>query len=237
MYRKLESDLIIQTADTIGGRVKERFPEAGLSEVAQDVLGTAKDAHKNIGHLARPNWPLRILNGFLVATIAVIGIYVVAQIVGEDPLGDGLSSAIELLEPALSSAFFIGAFVLFVWTLEVRRKRARALAWLHELRSLAHVIDMHQLTKDPGRVAFRGKDTESSPERLLSPFELSRYLDYCSELLSIIGKVSALYAQGLADAVVLDAVDQIEALTDGLSRKVWNKVSILDRYLRDAESD
>jgi hypothetical protein len=147
-----------------------------------------------------------------------------------------LTAIIEIVEPALSSSFFIGAFFLFVWSLEMRRKRARALVWIHELRSLSHVIDMHQLTKDPGRIAFRGKDTESSPERLLSPFELSRYLDYCSELLSIIGKVSDLYAQGFSDAVVLDAVDQIEALSNGFSRKVWNKVSILDCYLRESDT-
>ena len=31
----------------------------------------------------------------------------------------------------------------------------------------------------------------SSPKRLLSPFELTRYLDYCSEMLSLAAKVAA----------------------------------------------
>ena len=50
----------------------------------------------------------------------------------------------ERVKPAL-----IGAAVLFLVTLEVRLRRQRALAAIHELRSLAHVVDMHQLTKHP----------------------------------------------------------------------------------------
>jgi len=40
----------------------------------------------------------------------------------------------------------------------------------------------------------------------MTPFELGRYLDYCSEMLSLTGKVAALYAQDLDDPVVVEAV-------------------------------
>ena len=33
-----------------------------------------------------------------------------------------------------------------------------------------------------------GPDTPSSPLRRMTPFELTRYLDYCSEMLAIISK-------------------------------------------------
>jgi len=33
----------------------------------------------------------------------------------------------------------------------------------------------------------------------MSPFLLCRYLDYCSELLSLTGKLAALYAQSFSD--------------------------------------
>ena len=48
-------------------------------------------------------------------------------------------------------------------TLEARLNARRALTALHEFRSIAHVIDMHQLTKDPS--ALGGPRTSSSPER------------------------------------------------------------------------
>ena len=62
----------------------------------------------------------------------------------------------------------------------------------------------------------------------MTPFELSRYLDYCTELLSLTGKVASLYVQDFQDPVALDAVNDIENLTTGLSRKIWQKIMILD---------
>ena len=41
------------------------------------------------------------------------------------------------------------------------------------------------------------------------------------------GKVAALYVQRFDDAVALQAVNEIEELTTGLSRKIWQKLSVL----------
>ena len=84
------------------------------------------------------------------------------------------------------------AALFFLFSLESRMKRAKILHGIDELRAVSHVIDMHQLTKDPSQtVSAGGKRTKSSPERTLTPFQLARYLDYCSELLSLIGKLAA----------------------------------------------
>jgi hypothetical protein len=122
----------------------------------------------------------------------------------------------------------VGAGVLFLVTFEARTKRAEALADLHELRSIVHVIDMHQLTKDP----TAGVPTMNSPARTLSPYELTRYLDYCSELLSLAAKVAALYAQSSTDPVVIDAVNDLERLTTNLSQKIWQKITLVSESSR-----
>ena len=97
-------------------------------------------------------------------------------------------------------------------------RRAHDLRALRELRSIAHIIDMHQLTKDPER---------TDPDRPMTARELGRYLDYCSEMLSLTGKVAALYVQDFEDDVALQAVNEIEDLTTGLARKIWQKLSIV----------
>ncbi len=102
----------------------------------------------------------------------------------------------------------------------------------NELRSLAHVVDMHQLTKDPEQFSPEHRETASSPVRPLTRYELARYLDDCSETLSLTSKVAALWAQRFEDAVVLGAVNEVEALTTGLSSKIWQKLSILDAARR-----
>ena len=87
---------------------------------------------------------------------------------------------------------------------------------------------MHQLTKDPERLRARQVSTPSSPKQNLTPAELGRYLDYCSEMLSLIGKLAALYVQKFDDPVALAAVNEVEDLTTSLSRKIWQKIMIIN---------
>ena len=93
---------------------------------------------------------------------------------------------------------------------------------------MAHIVDMHQLTKDPDRYLLKATFTESSPKRTMTLFELGRYLDYSCESLSLISKVAAIYVQGFDDDAVLQAVDEIETLTVGLSAKISQKIVILN---------
>jgi hypothetical protein len=122
----------------------------------------------------------------------------------------------------------LGAGLVFLVSLEHRIKRNRTLAAIHELRSVAHIIDMHQLTKDPERLLKRWVVTEVSPESSLNQSELARYFDYCSEMLSLTSKVATLYVQDFNDEVALAAVNEVEAVTTGLSRKIWQKIMIVN---------
>ena len=56
---------------------------------------------------------------------------------------------------------------------------------------------------------------------------MTQYLDYCTEMLSLVGKTAALFAEDTTDADVLDAVEGIEALTSDMARKVWQKIAII----------
>lgn len=63
----------------------------------------------------------------------------------------------------------------------------------------------------------------------MTAFELTRYLDYCSEILALTGKLGALYVQKFDDSDTVAAAASIESLTVGLSQKIWQKIVILDR--------
>jgi hypothetical protein len=134
---------------------------------------------------------------------------------------------VQVLESGINDVVLVGAGVFFLLTLETRIKRRRALTAIRELRAIAHIIDMHQLTKDPEWIVTPAEASTLLPERQMSRFELSRYLDYCSEMLSITGKIAALYIQDFDDDVALAAVNEVENLTTGLSRKIWQKLMIV----------
>jgi hypothetical protein len=132
------------------------------------------------------------------------------------------------LDAATNEVIVLSLGLYFLASLEARLKRRAALRRLHRLRSVAHVVDMHQLTKDPEYALRPVTPTASSPMRDFSRTQLARYLDYCSELLALTSKLAALHAQHLQDPVVLDAVNDIETLTADLSRKIWQKITIID---------
>jgi hypothetical protein len=226
VYRQLIASKIVETAATLQRRVAERFPDSGLGKLGGEVHTVAQETVERLQWIQRPHIPLRCVIGLLlVALVAVFGLLFVT-LRGSDMLE--VATFIQVLEAGLSSIFFIGASVVFLVTWESRIKRNRALQSIHELRAMAHIVDMHQLTKIPEAVLGPQSNTASSPTRRLTPFELGRYLDYCSELLSLIGKISALYSQGLEDPVVLDAVDDVEDLTTELSQKIWQKITLLE---------
>src|SRR5262249_2676199 len=132
-------------------------------------------------------------------------------------LASSVSDFFQGLDAAINDVIFLGLGIFFLVTLESRLKRRLALRGLDELRSIAHIIDMHQLTKDPEYVIGATAPTPSSPPRTMTRLELARYLDYCSELLAITNKLAALHVQSLNDPVVLDSANGIQALTVGLS--------------------
>jgi hypothetical protein len=77
------------------------------------------------------------------------------------------------------------------------------------------------------RILHPQQDSATSPERTFTVQQMGRYLDYCSELLSLLGKVAALFPQRFDDLIVLEAASDIETMTIGLSRKVWQKITML----------
>lgn len=226
----LRADEIVKTVARLQARICERFPESGLARVGVELERSARTTAARVSRLARPYYGLR----FLALVALVIGI--AAQIyVGwlidwrgiiaradAVAIAQGLDSIVNLLLLSFAA-------IWFVLTLEQRLKRRRAMRQLHQFRSFAHVIDMHQLTKDPTVVLAASPRTASSPERRMSEFELSRYLDYCAEMLSLVAKLAALYAGRLHDREVIAAVNEVEELTSDLGRKIWQKIMILSR--------
>jgi hypothetical protein len=227
MYRNLDSEKIIGTIATLCKRIDERFPDSGLGRVCQELLTIAGESQKRSAWIAKPQRSLRLVAAALIAII-IAGLFLVVANATWPSSGFDLVVLVQVSEAGINVFIVLSAAVLFLVTVESRIKRTRALKAIHELRSLAHVIDMHQLTKDPERVLVRGMDTPSSPKRNLTPAELLRYLDYCSEMLSLIGKLAALYVQKFDDPVALAAVNEVEELTTGLSRKIWQKIMILN---------
>jgi hypothetical protein len=225
-YGALDAGHIALTIDRLRQRIERRFPGSGLAQVCGELDRIAEKARERAAWIARPILPLRVAVALLSALI-VAGLAATLSTLRAPSESFHLVEFVQLLESGINDVVLVGAAIFFLVTLENRIKRHRALAAIHEMRAIAHVIDMHQLTKDPEWVLGQGQETGILPPRTMSRFELGRYLDYCSEMLSLTGKVAVLYVQKFDDDVALAGVNEVETLTNGLSRKIWQKLMVL----------
>lgn len=221
---------IVETLEKLHARISERFPGSGLADVCLKLIGTAKATTERAQAAGRPNILLRAGIVMIIAASIYGQVYAVNAL----RLGDLMASTdtaglTQALESAVNLLILAGVAIWFLFTLEERLKRRTVLGHLHELRSIAHVIDMHQLVKDPVIILDKTVRTASSPKRDMTEFELARYLDYSSEMLALTGKLAALYGERTRDTQVIASAGDIETLTTNLGRKVWQKITMITR--------
>ncbi len=222
----LNADKIDETIVRLQKRIDERFPGRGLSKLCAQLHSIAREDRERLAWVARPNLWLR--GGVAIAiAVGIVGLAMFANSLRQMTVTVEAFNAIQGIEAAVNTVALAGAASWFLINLEAVWRRRAVLRDLHELRSIAHVVDMHQLTKDPTTIGRGYISTASSQAHNMTEFELVRYLDYCSEMLSITSKLAALYMQNVRDPVIIEAVNEIEALTIGLSRKIWQKITIL----------
>jgi len=227
-YRSLDSTKLIATADKIIGQIEEIFPHSGLAGVANAFGELVRETIGKVHELERPLWRTRIFSGLLILIVVIWAVIIPFTL----NLNNEVSNWAEFMEgtdAALHLLVILGGGLFFIASWETRKKRHSALDALSELRSLAHIIDMHQITKDPGLEHIIPVSEGMEDHRTVkSDAQLALYLDFSSDMLSIVGKMASLYAKSLHDRTVLDAVNEIESLSNGLCSKLWQKIMIIN---------
>ena len=222
----LISERVVETIEKLVARISERFGDCGLANVCSQLSTIAKQDTERARAIERRYMWLRALVFLIFAAGLFVLAWVLTLIDFTRTTTDNVYSLVQGIDAAAHLTVLTGAAMFSLVKLEQRLKRRRALAALHELRCIIHVIDMHQLTKDPSKFIVGG-NTPSSPPLLLDEFQMARYLDYCSEMVSLTSKVAVLFAQSFADQVVAEVVSDIERVSSGISQKIWQKIIIL----------
>jgi hypothetical protein len=226
---KLEPVPVIETARRLRDRIGARFPDRGIHRVAQELAALTEQVADTSAGTRRRSRLVRAGSRAMIVVVVLVAVvafgFAVESAFTEAP--DNGLDWLPLIESAVNDIVFVAIAVVVLHSVPERVQRADLLAKLHRLRSLAHIIDMHQLTKEPEslRDAFAGSLDDTGVD--LTPEQVEYYLEYCTELLSIVSKAAALCAEESQDDVVLTTVSTIESLTLGMSRKVWQKILVL----------
>jgi hypothetical protein len=224
-HTHLEIDKVQQTLERLYLRISDRFPQSGLANACQKVLQFSKQTERTIEWISRPILSVRC--GIVIIALLFLGLVFTIGMHLKIQKETSLFEFIQASEAGVNEVILLFMGFWFLWSLETTLKRRKVVQSLNKLRDMAHIIDMHQLTKDPDGVAERPSPTSHSPKRELNAYELGRYLDYCSEMLSLLSKLGYFYISKFDDPVATDAANDLENLANGLSRKIWQKIMIL----------
>jgi len=229
--RCLDVQRVSFTIDKLEHRIAERFPNSGLKKICQELHTISEETKQRADEISSPIWKVRVPTALAVLLVIILLLMFFSSLSEFKTAADSLSDFLQGFDGFMNGLFLVLMLILFLFTLENRLKRNKTIKALQELRAIAHVVDMHQLTKDPSYLLNpKAIMTPSSPDRSMSQFELIRYLDYCAELLALIGKLAGYYAQRHNDPVVQDVVNDIENLTNDLARKIWQKIAVISGH-------
>lgn len=228
---QLNAEPVRRTVQQLHDRIEARFPNRGLRQACADLLTLVDEVDSSATVTQGRVRLARVVSRVLMLAIVFATLVAMTLAVRDASHGKVENSLdwLPLIETTVNDMVFAALAVFFLYTFPERIQRGHTLQLLHQLRSLAHIIDMHQLTKDPERLRASFTPTSASAPHELDRDQMERYLDYCSEMLSLVGKTTALCAEESRDTVVLDTVSTIEALTTGMSRKIWQKISVLPK--------
>ncbi len=174
--RRLDVECIVSTAGKLSERVGARFPGRGIHQLSRELVGLGRETERRLDESRKPNWIVRVS----IATLIVVGLALLGISASRVKLGsdiEGIDEWLSVIQDAIQDVIFFGVAIVFLVTIEARLRRRGILVALHEMRSVVHVIDMHQLTKAPDSLLYPDRRTPSSEPLRLTPFELSRYLD------------------------------------------------------------
>jgi hypothetical protein len=136
----------------------------------------------------------------------------------------------KFLDETKGAGMYLFGGLVFLFTLEARFKRLKAMRAIHELRAVAHIIDMHQLAKDPALEKFhihldaKGNLTANRQQHI------EKYLHACIALLAIVSKIGQLYVEHFPDTTAIHSVNDFETICTGLSNKIGDKLLVLKMH-------
>ncbi len=229
---RLEAEYVEDTVSRLESRIRARFPDRRLGNVAAELGTAVPEIHGGFEESKARRRQVRLFSRATSVAVVVLALTVLGLAL-RDAFTRGTDHSFDwvpLVESLINDIVFTAIAVFFLWAMPERLERRTLLDLLHRLRSLAHVVDMHQLDKDPEQARADYVPTAKSPPHRMNAEDLHHYFDYCSELVSLIAKTAALCAERTSDAVVLRTISEIETLAAQMSQKIWQKISLLPEH-------
>ena len=230
----LQAEKIEKAIDDLEQGIKEMLPGRKIVDICQDLKEVIGEAKKKSSRKSSQSFTRKkFLKLFFIATLILLATFFITLGLSyflkaiSTSLGRsiGLEEGLQLTDTAITLLLPSIAYIFYRLKDNIKTYRSAVLQDLHKLRMLSHIIDVKQLNKTPDWLDW--KEKQKKHERILNRSEKAFYLEFCSQMQSLIGKIAVLYIRDVNDPALITAVNEIETLTTGLSRKTWQKLMLM----------
>jgi hypothetical protein len=129
----LDADSVARTVALLRGRIDERFPGSGLAGVCRELDRITVQARERAAWIAKPIPGVRLAVAGLLCVIAV-GLAGTALSLRRPNQPLDFLQFVQVLESGINDVVLVGAGAFFLFTVETRIKRRRALLAIRDRR-------------------------------------------------------------------------------------------------------
>lgn len=215
--KALDPELLVTHIQALRDQTRKIFPARSLPRYQDNLIGLATEVRFTARKLSGRSPLDFLLPGLIIFIALLIATVILVLFQFRVQMPESIVEIMEPLEASTNLAVLVAGTTYLMWRTVAERRRHRALSVLHKIRSQIHILDMTQLAKNLNEV----EDDQ------LSLVDRIRYLDLCSQTVSLTAKVGALLITNFDDPIVISAVTEIETLSTGLSQKIWLKIDVL----------
>ncbi|HZV20207.1 MAG TPA: hypothetical protein VE986_01540, partial [Hyphomicrobiales bacterium] len=153
--KRLQGKNLFEAAIELSERISGEFPARGLTQEARELAKDAKSFVAEAESLSRKGasyYAIRVLValgfGLWIGTTSLV-LLRIWSLVQKKPESLDLFQSMQGIDAGIHIAVSAALAIFFTATLERRRKRRIAFNGLNSLLNFAHVVDSHQIDKDP----------------------------------------------------------------------------------------
>lgn len=216
MQTKLRAEDIQEMLEKQKVQLYKDFPTSTLNNTCESMLTISREINRTIKEVNKRNY---IVTGLLCILSVLIfsSITYTWKKLNITFTEINVSDFVQMFDASFSFLILLGSGALFLISYQSKARKKKLTRAISKLTGLAHVIEAHQLSKDPHSHPFQDDE------------QLIKYLGHCSDLLALTSKIGFLYVQAFDDPETQAVESGLENLISGISRKVWQKIMIIQK--------
>jgi hypothetical protein len=217
---RLDSATVIHTAENLRKEIASQLPGSALAKLSEELETLARQADEKIASFTRPVYKIRIFSFLAILAAVLFPIWALNNIHTSWKF-ETVTDLFEALDAGFNLIVLLAGALWFLYSFEATSRRKQALESIRDLRQFIHTIDITQLYYTPD---LYKPDSHLSHSTVKLDYS---YLLLCTQMLGIIGNLSALYAQADASDSVWRAASEAETLANTMALKLASKAEVV----------